>query len=137
MWRLGAVTALVVVLSGCGVGTPPAYTELSAEQTSSDRLPDGYEHQDGIDEDSVRLVGTHDDNDYYLARFSDTNTKNGVCILVVPAESPQTGYRACSGGGELTTHMNGQRAVRYLPPGSPEIEHDDWIRLSDNLVLLS
>lgn len=139
VWRIGAITALALMMTGCGAGTPQAYTELSAKQTSSDHLPDGYAHQDGIDADSVRLVGTHEANDYFLARFSDTDTKNGLCILIVPVEAPKDGYRACSGGtGELTAHMQGQRGVRYLPPGTPEIEgHDDWIRLSDNLVLMS
>lgn len=136
--RIGALTATVLLMSGCGVGSPPAYTELSATQTSADDVPDGYAHDDDVDGDTIRFVGSHENVDYFLAQITNDEMRDGVCILVVPEDSPKDGYRACGGGtGEITVGAAGHRSARYLPPGAPEIDgHDDWVRLSDNLLLM-
>lgn len=139
MWRLGAMAALALVLSGCGVGTPPAYTELSAEQKSSDHLPDGYPHGEGLDAKSIRYVGSYENVDYFLSKYSEDGVRVGVCILISPADAPADGYRGCVGGpGAITVHVPGQKAAHYSPSGLPEADaSEDAIRVSDNLVLLS
>lgn len=123
--RLGALTAIVLLLGGCTAFPGQPYTELSHAQEPDDLVP--YGTPDNIDPDSTRFVGSHDDADFYLGMSTDRIP----CIIM----DGVGGGNGC-GGGELTVSWAGFGSARYLPPAGAGLEvPDGWTRVSDNLIV--
>jgi hypothetical protein len=141
VWRVGALMSVILTMSGCaGQGPPPPpYAELSEKQTAEDELPGGYEHRDGLDPVSIRFVGNHENVDYFLSKYSSDDIADGVCVLIVPVDTPEVGFRGCTGStrSEMTVGASGFQSARYLPPGVVESEiRSDRVEISENLVLV-
>lgn len=138
MWRVGALTAIVLLLSGCGPPPPPPpppYTELSEPQTDRDGMPNGLPDGAKVDAESLRYVGEYDDVTFYLARSTDPLMPYGVCFLYdAPKVENDGGGTGCGTHGVIAAWDWG--SARYSGPAAiPNAEIEDgWVRISDNLI---
>lgn len=130
-WRIGALTAIVLLVSGCGSPTPPAFTEQTDPQTDEDRIPNGT--PDAIDPSSTRFVGSYEGADFYLGVSTQPDMRGGPCIIM---HGPKGGSTGCSEHGQFTVNWQGFGSARYLTPATADDKLDEgWIRISDNLVV--
>ncbi|MET1018049.1 MAG: hypothetical protein ABWX76_14590 [Leifsonia flava] len=132
-WRIGALTTIVLLLSGCGAATQPAFAELANPQSDEDSILRGTEED--VDPDSVRYVGSHDGSDIYLAISAEPDTRGGVCMFLrTPDADGDTS--SCSGGGEFTLSWSEFGALRFRPPASAGLEPTaGWVRISENVIV--
>ncbi|MFU8948046.1 hypothetical protein ACLRGF_15090 [Mycetocola zhadangensis] len=128
-WRITALTAIAVVLSGCAAAHPPAYAELASPQGDADTYAPGL--PENLNESSVRFVGEHDGRSYYLAQSSSGTAGDSVCILV---DAPDVDSSAGCGNNEVTVTWSAGAAQYNASPVPESAMQDDWVRISDNLI---
>ena len=133
-WRIGVLTVMALMLSGCVAIDPPAYSELSDPSTDEDLLPIGLGDGLDIEEDSVRLVGEYDGASFFLAKYGNPNMDAGVCILV-SADDADVGDAAACGDGQIRSVWPHWGTARYESEPIVESELDDgWVLISENLM---
>jgi hypothetical protein len=93
-----------LLLSGCTAAT--AIPEFEREQTGRDRPSALRDAEGDVRPDSIRFVGTLEETDIYLGRWSDSD--NGLCLLFVPASESVSA--ACSDSDGVGAELpNGTR----------------------------
>ncbi|MET0844301.1 MAG: hypothetical protein ABWY23_10635 [Mycetocola sp.] len=131
-WRIGALTAIVLMLSACFMTPSPVFTELSDPQEPGDLLPKRV--PGNVDPGSTRFVGTLDGTEFYLDISADPGMRGGPCIIHYDGLSDGTGCGAS--GGEVTVEWVDFGSARYLPPASAGLElPQGWTRISTNLIV--
>lgn len=129
--RIGALTAGVLLLTGCTAGSDPVYTELDRPQTSADIFPE--DKSEFLDADSTRLVGELEGRSFYLALPNDDEIEDGICILVAGDDVPDGAVGGCSGPNSQTGYPFGD--LKHSPSRIPDSAvQDGWVRISDNLI---
>ncbi|MDI2034927.1 hypothetical protein [Paenarthrobacter nitroguajacolicus] len=97
--RAAVVLVLVAALGLAGCSTQAGPRVLNREATAEDKLPDSV-GLSGVDLEvepgSARLVATHDDVKYYVAK---SKTGGAYCLFVVPVGLPERWRAGCSGPG--------------------------------------
>lgn len=134
---LAGVIALAMGLTGCGFPSSRAYSELSSAQTPADVLPPSVTASSGVDAASARQVGSRDGLVYYLGVFEST----GVCVFIMPADTPGATMSGCSPGRGVSVGGDGVGEARHVASRLSEADLADlgpnWQQLSDNLVVTS
>jgi hypothetical protein len=125
-----AALALGLALAACATG--PSYSDLDRVATADDTWPiDLPAHaSDGVDVESVRLVGHDGTTALYLA--ADTMADYSVCLLIYPGGGNWVvgcgGDGMVVGGGSnsyYTVHSDGERAGSNVISGNVSTNADD------------
>ncbi len=133
LWRIGALTAVALLLTGCASGDTPRYTELDRPQVDSDIFP--ADQSEILDTETTRLVGERDGRSFYLALPKGDEIENGICILVAGDDVPDGAVGGCSGPNSSSRYPFG--TLKHDPSRIPDSAlQDGWVRISDNLIFL-
>lgn len=129
--RIGALTAVVLLMVGCTQQPIPMYTELDRPQTDSDLFPD--DEADIVDAETIRLVGELDGRSFYLGLPLGGEIEDGICILVAGESVPDGSVGGCTGPDSTTGYPFGD--LKHNPSWIPDSAlQDGWVRISDNLI---
>ncbi len=129
------MTAVIVGLglTAC-VATGPAI--FDRQGSDADQLPNNVviPPEQEIDPDSVRLAGSRDGVDYYVAKHSSRHP--GVCLVINNAEASDDWVVGCGGDTEVGAGSTKVGKATYFAstPGAREIP-EGWIRLNENLII--
>jgi hypothetical protein len=129
--RIGALTAVVLLMTGCTAAPEPVYTELDRPQTDTDIFPE--DKSEFIDTNSTRLVGELDGRSFYLALPKGDEIEDGICILVAGGDVPDGAVGQCTGPNSETGYPFGDLKHDALRIPDSAFQ-DGWVRISDNLI---
>jgi hypothetical protein len=134
VWVVVTTAAIVGFgLTACVASGPAIFDR---EGSDADRLPNNVVMPDvDIDPDSVRLAGSHDGVDYYLAKYS--SPQPGVCVVINNADTSDDWVVGCGGDSDRigTGATNLGRATYLAWPHSTREVPEGWIQLNENLII--
>ena len=134
VWAIVTTSVIVGVgLTAC-VATGPAIFDRPL--SDADRLPNNVviPPEQEIDLNSLRLAGSHDGVDYYVAKHS--SRQPGLCLVIDHPDASDDWVVGCGGDTEVgagSTNL-GKATYRAWPLSAREVP-DGWIQLNENLII--
>ncbi|MDH6236568.1 hypothetical protein [Cryobacterium sp. CG_9.6] len=99
---------------------------LATDRAAEDTLPSNGQIE-GLDRDSIRLVGVEADISYFVA----TSTTDEVCLILA---APEQGLSwTCGPIAGLSTWRNGQGAAKVVV--DTDAVPDGWVKLQSFLIV--
>ncbi|WP_404289658.1 hypothetical protein [Glutamicibacter arilaitensis] len=129
----------ILPLSACSGHT--GVQALERQSTPSDVLPTGIDLPDTFDRESLRLLTTHEQVQYFVASSPDSS--EGCIIIVPPGADPQW-FSGCSDMGATdvivtasTTPGNKSASLVRDDADTRTLESEGWTRIHGNILIAS
>ena len=134
VWAMVAIAVIVGFgLTAC-VATGPAIFDRPL--SDADRLPNDVviPPEQEIDPDSVRLAGSHDGVDYYVAKHS--SRQPSLCLVINNADVSDDWVVGCGGDTEVGAGSTKLGKATYFAsaPSAREVP-EGWVQLNENLII--